>query len=104
MVTTLERLLLGSHIPNDSGASGGALQLIMVERSPMALLRAVSAALMGSIGRHKLSGVFFERGDEIRIEGDHSSVILDGELFEANNGRPIVLKPTAPVPFLRLAA
>ena len=104
MVTTLERLLLRSHLPKDTGASGGALQLIMVERSPLALLRAFWAALMGKAGRHKLSGVLFERGDEIRIEGDHSSVILDGELFEANLNSPIVLKPTAPVPFLRLAA
>jgi diacylglycerol kinase family enzyme len=104
MVTTLERLLLGSHVPNDSGQSGGALQLIMIERSPMALIRAVFAAVLGRVGRHKLSGVFFERGDEIRIEGDHSSVLLDGELFEANVDLPIVLKPTAPVPFLRLAA
>ena len=31
-------------------------------------------------------------------------VILDGETFEAGMGRPIVLRPTAPVPFLRLAA
>jgi len=31
-------------------------------------------------------------------------VILDGELFEASRGHPIVLKPTPPVPFLRLAA
>jgi hypothetical protein len=31
-------------------------------------------------------------------------VLLDGELFEANVDLPIVLKPTAPVPFLRLAA
>jgi hypothetical protein len=48
--------------------------------------------------------VHLERGAEIRIEGDHSSVILDGELFEANDGHPIVLKPSVPVPFLRLAA
>ncbi len=44
------------------------------------------------------------RGDEIRIEGHRSNVILDGEMFEANDDRPIVLRPTAPVPFLRLAA
>jgi hypothetical protein len=31
-------------------------------------------------------------------------VILDGELFEAEHDRPIVLKPIGPVPFLRLAA
>jgi hypothetical protein len=104
MVTTLERLLLRGQVPSAPGISRGALQLIMVERSPMALLRAAHATLLGRLGRHKLSGVFFERGDEIRIEGDHSSVILDGELFEANVDRPIVLKPTAPVPFLRLAA
>jgi diacylglycerol kinase family enzyme len=104
MVTTLERLLLNSHLPRDSAAGGGALQLIMVERSPMALIRAMVAAVRGKLGGEKLAGVFFERGDEIRIEGDHSSVILDGELFEANVDRPIVLKPTAPVPFLRLAA
>ncbi len=104
MVTTLERLLLKSHLPREAGAGGGALQLLMVERSPMALIRAMVAAVRGKLGGQKLSGVFFERGDEIRIEGDHSSVILDGELFEANVDRPIVLKPTAPVPFLRLAA
>jgi hypothetical protein len=104
MVTTLERLLLNSHVPNGPGAGTGALQLIMVERSPMALLRAMVAAIRGKLGGRKLTGVFCERGDEIRIEGDHSSVILDGELFEANVDRPIILKPTAPVPFLRLAA
>ena len=51
-----------------------------------------------------MKGVHLERGDEIRIEGEHSNVILDGEMFEASHGRPIVLKPTRPVPFLRLAA
>jgi hypothetical protein len=59
---------------------------------------------MGKLGRHKFTGVHLERGDEIRIEGEHSNVILDGELFEAKTDRPIVLKPTAPVPFLKLAA
>ncbi|HEY0315317.1 MAG TPA: diacylglycerol kinase, partial [Sphingomonas sp.] len=51
-----------------------------------------------------MAGVHIERGDEIRIEGERSSVILDGELFEARAGFPIVLTPTAPVPFLSLAA
>ncbi|HYI43583.1 MAG TPA: diacylglycerol kinase family protein [Sphingomicrobium sp.] len=103
MVTTLERLLLNSHVPNH-GERTGALQLIMVERSPMALLRVIYGAVMGKLGRHKYTGVHLERGDEIRIESEHSSVILDGELFEAKTDRPIVLKPTAPVPFLKLAA
>jgi len=43
-------------------------------------------------------------GDEIVIESEHSSVILDGELFEAGPNQAIILKPTSPVPFLRLAA
>ena len=103
MVTTLERLLLGSHLPG-GGRSAGALQLMIVERKPWAMLRALVAAVFGRLGRSRLDGVHLERGDEIRIEGDRSSVILDGELFEASLGRPIVLKPTAPVPFLRLAA
>jgi hypothetical protein len=58
----------------------------------------------GRLGRYTLTGVHLERGDEIRIEGSRSSVILDGELFEADVDRPIILKPTPPVPFLRLAA
>ena len=44
------------------------------------------------------------RGDEIRIEAERSSVILDGEIFEASRSRPIVLRRTGPVSFLRLFA
>lgn len=102
MVTTLERVLLKSHMP--ALDHSGRLQLILVDRSPWVLVRAITAALRGRLGRGLLDGVHLERGSEIRIEGDRSSVILDGELFEAATGRPIVLKPTAPVPFLRLAA
>ena len=103
MVTTLHRLLLGGQVRSE-GQGTGALQLIVVERSPLALLRGMTAAVRGRLGRNLTPGVHLEYGDEIRIEGDHSSVILDGELFEANLDRPIVLKPTAPVNFLRLAA
>ena len=105
MVTTLQRLLLDANMPG-SGQPGsvGAMQLIVIERSPWALIRAFVAAIRGRLGRYKMRGVHLERGDEIRIEGDHSSVILDGELFEAARGRPIILRPTAPVPFLRLPA
>jgi hypothetical protein len=103
MVTTLERLLLGSHSPEDR-VTGGALQLIVVESSSVTLVRALICAVRGRLGRHSLRGVHLQRSDEIRIEGEHSNVILDGELFEASLGHPIVLKGTAPVPFLRLAA
>jgi hypothetical protein len=51
-----------------------------------------------------MEGIHLEHGDTIRIEGENSSVILDGEIFQADEGRPIVLKSTPPVPFLRLAA
>ncbi len=58
----------------------------------------------GTLGQHQLAGGPFEQGDEIRIEGERSNVILDGEIFEAKHGRPIILTSTQPVPFLRLAA
>jgi diacylglycerol kinase family enzyme len=103
MVTTLHRLLLGSSaiLPK---TPAGALQLMVVEQRPAALLRALAAGLFGRLGQNRVSGVHVEHGDEIRIEGERSSVILDGEYFEANAGRPIVLTHTAPVPFVRLAA
>jgi hypothetical protein len=103
MVTTLQRLLLKGHLPMVVGPVG-ALQLMVIERRPLALLRALVAALFGKLGKYRMSGVHLERGDEIRIEGEQSNVILDGELFETSVGHPIVLTPTAPVPFLRLAA
>lgn len=103
MVTTLSRLLLNTNVPA-TGTSRGALQLVIIERSPMAIIKALSAAIFGRLGRLKAAGVHLERGDEIRIEGDRSSVILDGEMFETSRGFPIVLTQTAPVPFLRLAA
>jgi hypothetical protein len=103
MVTTLHRLLLKSSIATP-GSRPGALRLMAVEQRPIALWRAMFASILGKLGRDRLSGVYLKSGDEIRIEGDHSSVILDGELFEANRGRPIILTSTAPLPFLRLAA
>jgi hypothetical protein len=68
------------------------------------LLGALIASIRGRLGRIPLDGVHLERGDEIRIEGSRSSLLMDGELFEADTGRPIVLRPTPPVPFHRLAA
>jgi hypothetical protein len=102
IVTTLHKLLLGSG----TGPSGstGSLKLMMVDQNPLALLRAMFGGISGRMGTQRMRGVHLEHGDEIRIESDRSSVILDGELFEATAGHPIVLKPTAPVPFLKLAA
>jgi diacylglycerol kinase family enzyme len=102
IVTTLHKLVLGWKQAQSDKT--GALQLMMVEQKPGSLLGATFASIFGRLGQGKMNGVHIERGDEIRIEGERSSVILDGELFEARAGFPIVLTPTAPVPFLSLAA
>lgn len=102
IVTTLHKLLLGSS--TGGAAAAGPLQMMVVEQRPLPLLRALFAGILGRVGRNQMDGVHFERGDEIRIEGERSSVVLDGEIFQADAGRPIILKTTPPVPFLRLAA
>lgn len=102
LVTTLQRLLFGTQM-SGSSARLGAMQLVLIDRSILALLRALTAGILGKLGRIRVSGVHLERGDEIHIQGEQSNVILDGELFSAEAGQPIVLKPTPPVPFLRLA-
>ena len=101
IVTTLQRMLFSGNMP---GERAGSMQLLVIERSFPALVRALVAAIRGRLGRYRLSGVHIERGKEIRIEGERSSVLMDGEYFEAAAGRAIVLRPTAPVPFLKLAA
>ncbi len=103
IVTTLQRMLLGSST-SASHSRMGALQLMVVDQNPLAFVRAVFAAVFGRLGRDVMTGVHVERGDEIRIEGERSSVILDGEIFQARAGSAIVLTHTAPLPFLRLAA
>ena len=88
-----------------AGQRPGAMQLMVIERNllsdPRRPVRGVARPARPAGG---IRGVHLERGDEIRIEGHQSNVILDGEMFEADDERPIVLRPTAPVPFLRLAA
>ncbi len=100
IVTTLERLLLGSK----AEGSAGRLKMMAVEQGPATLFRAVMASIRGRLGSNLLRGVHIEQGDEIEIEGDRSNIILDGELFQTIAGRPITLRTTAPVPFLKLAA
>ena len=102
MVTTLQRLLFSGNMPG--GKAGGAMQLLVIEPRIGSLVSALVASIRGRLGRISLSGVHLERGEEIRIEGSQSSVLMDGELFEAADDRPIVLRPTAPVPFVTLAA
>jgi hypothetical protein len=101
MVTTLERLLLNMSAPSDPS---GSLKFMAIEQRRGTVLRAAISALLGRLNSARFRGLHLRRGDEIRIEGARASVILDGELFEATDGRSIVLTPTAPVPFLSLTA
>ncbi|WP_076070403.1 diacylglycerol/lipid kinase family protein [Sphingomonas montana] len=104
IVTTLQKMLIGTQASTMAGGAEGALKLMMVDHHPWTLVRAIFAGISGRLGKQAMNGVHVERGDEIRIEGARSSVILDGELFQNVEGFPIVLKHTSPVPFLRLAA
>ena len=100
-VTTLEKLLLASEV----GTSGtGPLKFVAVEQNPVSMLRAFAASLGGKLGRTKLDGVHVEEADEIAIEGEESQVILDGETFRAGPAKPILLRPAAPLSFVRIAA
>jgi len=100
-VTTLEKLLLSGELRD---RTKGALRLVAIEERPASLLRAFFATLFGKLGHSKLSGVHIEESDEISIEGESSKVILDGETFRAEIGRPIFLKLAQPLSFVRIAA
>ena len=102
VVTTLEKMLLAADLHSEG--SGRLKFLAVEERSVFSLLRAFIASLRGKLAGAKLQGVHFQEADEISIEGDDSSVILDGETFRAERGRPIVLQTTQPLSFIRLAA
>ncbi|MDB5668538.1 MAG: diacylglycerol kinase, catalytic region [Alphaproteobacteria bacterium] len=98
MVTTLERMLASRQ----SGC--GALKVMAVERRWRPMLRTALDAMRGRLGARGGGGVHLSRGVELRIEGEGSGVILDGALFRARAGEPIVLRTTAALPFLSLAA
>lgn len=100
-VTTLEKLLLSGEL---GGRREGVLKMLAIEERPMSLIRGFAASLAGKLGRAKVRGVHFEEANEITIEGESSSVILDGETFRAELGRPINLRPAMPLSFVKLAA
>jgi Diacylglycerol kinase catalytic domain len=102
IVTTLEKLLLGGRTGEMTGR--GQMKFMAVDQRPWAMIRAVFDSIAGRLGRYAVDGVHIQQGDTIRIDSVKSSVVLDGEVFEANSSRPIVLRSTPPVPFLRLAA
>ena len=100
-VTTLEKMLLSGRV---KGAGTGRLKLLAVEERPVSLLKVFTASLAGKLGDSAMRGVHFEESDEISIEGENTNLILDGEMFSARVGHPIVLKPAQPLSFVRLAA
>jgi hypothetical protein len=102
IVTTLEKLLLGGQAGNSK--QRGLMKFLAVDQAPMAMLKMMAASLRGKLGQTAMTGVHFQQGDVIRIDSEQSSVVLDGEVFEAYLGNPIVLRSTPPVPFLKLAA
>ncbi len=100
-VTTLEKLLLGSEM---RPAGQGRLKMVAIEQRPFSMIRGLVAGIAGRLGNDPTGGVHVEEADEISIEGDRSSVILDGETFQASIGSPIHLSRAAPLSFVRLAA
>ncbi|KGB54530.1 Diacylglycerol kinase, catalytic region [Sphingopyxis sp. LC81] len=103
IVTTLEKLLLSIRTSEAHGTNGN-MKLLATDSNVGAMFRMLGGAWRGTLGQKPLDGVHFQQGDEIRIEGERSNVILDGEIFQAKHGMPIILTSTQPVPFLRLAA
>ena len=101
VITTLEKLILG-YKPVER--KSGPMKLFAVDQRPLAMLRVILASILGKLGKNTMQGVHFAQGDSIRIDGDRSNIILDGELFEATDEKPIVLKSTPPIPFLKIAA
>jgi len=100
-VTTLEKLLLSFEMGEKRA---GTLKLLAIEERPASLIGAVAASIGGRLGRSKVRGVHFEEADRITIESERSDVILDGETFRAESGRPIHLVSAQPLAFVKLAA
>ncbi|MGN6058084.1 MAG: diacylglycerol/lipid kinase family protein [Sphingomicrobium sp.] len=101
LVTTLERVLLSMDLGD---RREGVLKVLAVEERPASVLGAFAASVRGRLGRAKLRGVHFKQTEEITIESESSHVILDGETFHAEYGRPINLRPAPPLSFVKLAA
>jgi hypothetical protein len=100
-VTTLDKMLLSGQI---GGIGRGPLKVVAIEESASSVMRALLAGLTGGYKGKKLRGIHFEEVDELTIEGDSSDVILDGETFRAEAGRPIRLQTAQPLSFVKLAA
>ncbi len=86
------------------GEQIGRMKMLAVDKNFRSVLGMFRVGLFGKLGETASHGLHFQQGDSISIEGERSSVVLDGEIFEASTGYPITLRSTAPFPFLKLAA
>jgi diacylglycerol kinase-like protein len=100
-VTTLNKMLLSQQM---GGQGGGPLKVVAIEESPSTVLRAILTGLTGGYKGKKMRGMHFEEVDQVTIEGESSHLILDGETFRTETGRPIHLMPALPLSFVKLAA
>ena len=80
------------------------MKFVAIEQRAGSVLGAFFASIAGKLGRRAVTGVHVQEADEISIEGDAAPVILDGETFSAEIGRPILLSRASPLSFVRLAA
>jgi Diacylglycerol kinase catalytic domain len=102
MVTTLDHILMGMQpVANDFK---GGLKLLCMEEKRRTVFRALGTMIFSKLGRMPIKGVHMRNTDEIRLDGANTSVILDGELFVAAPGRPMILRTTEPQKFISLAA
>ncbi len=102
IVTTLEKLVLGVKSGSTQSSDDGKMKMMAVDYGAMSLLRMFFASMTGKLGNKEIRGVHMEQGDHIQIDGEKSSVVLDGEIFVAEDNSPIVLRSTRPVSFLRI--
>jgi hypothetical protein len=100
-VTTLNKMLLSQQM---GGQGGGRLKVLAIDERPSSVLRAMLTGLTGGYKGKKLPGVHFEEVDQVTIEGESTHLILDGETFRTERGRPIHLMPAEPLSFVKLAA
>jgi diacylglycerol kinase family enzyme len=100
-VTTLERLLLSTDI---GVHRQGTLKLFAIEDRPTSIVHALFAKIIGKLGHSHVDGVHIKEADEITIEGESSELILDGETFRTESGRPIHFRTAEPLAFVKLAA
>ncbi|MFT8735987.1 MAG: diacylglycerol kinase family protein [Zymomonas mobilis] len=103
VVTTLERLLVGTHVFQQSPQDQGSMKLMMVDQNPFHLMHAVAVGIVGRLGKSDIKGVYLKQDDEIIIAGERSHLILDGEVFFADDEHPVTLRHTEPISFVKLA-